>query len=559
MNSRFFSLGVGLVASALLVTGCRVPPSGGNPPGSKPASDSVIARQAEAHAHYAQAVLLEAGGRKPEAQEEYHLAAQLDPANEELVTQVARRWLLQSKPDRAIQILKLGADQPGATAIMDVLLGTAYAQAGETDLADAANRRAVQKSPLLLAGHQNLYASRLQEGKNEAAAAVLDTAAKARKPDAEYLIGLAELYLNFSTAVPSGKTNAVPKAQALLERALSAGVTNIHERIRLAEALNAVGESDQAAELYQGILMDFPQAPMLQETVRAKLTDIYLRDQDAKRALEQIEVILRNDPTNIRAHYLAAAILSDENQPQKAEQHLRKVVVLSPKFEQAYYDLAMSQLRTDNTNDIFQTLEVAQKKFGQNFISEFLLALANARVDRLDEAVERFTSAEIIGRASDTNRLTAMFYHQFGATLERKGDYTEAVKCLEKSLELDSNFAPSANHLGYMWAERGENLERARELIARALRVEPESDAYLDSMAWVLFKLGKPREALPFMLQAVRLAGQAGTPDATLFDHLGDVHAALGDDAAARQAWIEALKLKPDPEIQKKLDNAKGD
>jgi tetratricopeptide (TPR) repeat protein len=293
--------------------------------------------------------------------------------------------------------------------------------------------------------------------------------------------------------------------------------------------------------------------------VRAKLTDIYLRDQDAKRALEQIEVILRNDPTNIRAHYMAAAILSDENQPQKAEEHLRKVVVLSPKFEQAYYDLAMAQLRTDNTNDIFQTLAVAQKKFGQNFISEFLLALANARVDKLDEAVKRFTSAEIIGRASDTNRLTAMFYHQFGATLEQKGDYTEAVKYLEKSLELDPNFAPSANHLGYMWAERGENLERAKELIARALRVEPESDAYLDSMAWVLFKLGKPREALPFMLQAVELARQAGTPDATLFDHLGDIHAALGDYAAARKAWIEALKLKPDPEIQKKLDNAKGD
>jgi tetratricopeptide (TPR) repeat protein len=180
-------------------------------------------------------------------------------------------------------------------------------------------------------------------------------------------------------------------------------------------------------------------------------------------------------------------------------------------------------------------------------------------VDKLDEAVKRFTSAEIIGRASDTNRLTAMFYHQFGATLEQKGDYTEAVKYLEKSLELDPNFAPSANHLGYMWAERGENLERAKELIARALKVEPESDAYLDSMAWVLFKLGKPREALPFMLQAVKLAGQAGTPDATLFDHLGDIHAALGDYAAARKAWIEALKLKPDPEIQKKLDNAKGE
>jgi tetratricopeptide (TPR) repeat protein len=261
----------------------------------------------------------------------------------------------------------------------------------------------------------------------------------------------------------------------------------------------------------------------------------------------------------VRAQYLAAAILSEQNQPEKAEEHLRRVVVLSPKFEQAYYDLAMAQLRTDNTNDIFQTLEVAQKKFGQNFISEFLLALANSRVDKLEEAVKHFNSAEIIGRASDTNRLTAMFYHQFGATLEQKGDYSEAVKYLEKSLELDPDFAPSANHLGYMWAERGENLERAKELIARALKAEPESEAYLDSMAWVLFKLGQPREALPYMLRAVKIAEDAKAPDATLYDHLGDIQSALGNDAEARKAWAEALKLNSDPAIQQKLDQAKED
>ncbi len=558
MNSRFLQLGAGLVAGIFLLAGCHAPRPGGPAGVPKPESEATAARRAQAHAHYAHAVVLELDGRAKEAQEEFHAAARLDPGNEELVVSVARRWLLQNQPDRAIELLKLGASQPGATGMLDVLLGTAYAQSGKPELAAAANRRAIQKAPQLLAGHQNLYAGQLQAGKTAAAAKVLDQAARERNVAPDFLIGLAELYVNLATAVPSEKTNTHPKALALLARAESNGITNIHDRIRLADGFNVLGKADKAAELYQALLVDFPQAPMLQENIRAKLTDIYLRGRDRKRAAEQLEAIVRDDPTNVQAHYYLALLRTEANEPARAAEHLRKVVVLNPKFEQAYYDLAMAQLRTDKTNEIFTTLEVAQKKFGENFISEFLLALAYARVDNHAEAVKHFTSAEIVARASDTNRLTPLFYHQFGAALERKGDYSEAVKYLQKALEMDPNFAEAANHLGYMWAERGENLERARELIERAVKAEPKNEAYLDSLAWVLFKLGKPREALPFMLQAVALAEAQNAPDATLYDHLGDIQAALGNTREARAAWGKALALSPTPELQRKLDQ-KGD
>lgn len=553
MNSRFLLPGFVLVASLALVTGCRVSQSNRGTGAPAPEADSVIATRAEAHAHYAQAVLLEIGGHKGESLEEYHRAAQLDPGNEELVTQVARRWLLQKKPDRAIEILKLGAEQPGATAMMDVLLGTAYAQAGKPDLAVQANRRAIQKAPKLLAGHQNLFAGYLQNGETGAALKVLDKAADLRNPPTDYLIGLGELYASVATVVPSEKTNVFPQALAMFNRAAGLNPTNIQERVRLADGLNLVGESERAATMYQAILTDYPQAPMLQENLRAKLTDIYLRGQDRKRALEQLEVLLRDDPLNVQAHYYAALIFTESDEPAKAEEHLRKVVVLNPKFEQAYYDLAMAQLRTAKTNEIVTTLKAAQQKFGQNFISEFLFGLAEARTEKWEEAVRHFTAAEIIARASDGRRLTPVFYHQFGAALERKGDYSEAVKYLQKALELDPDFPDAANHLGYMWAERGENLERAHELIAVAVKAEPKNEAYLDSMAWVLFKLGKPRDALPFMQQAIEIAETAQTPDATLYDHLGDIQSALGNKDAARQAWATSLKLKPDPAIEQKL------
>ena len=118
------------------------------------------------------------------------------------------------------------------------------------------------------------------------------------------------------------------------------------------------------------------------------------------------------------------------------------------------------------------------------------------------------------------------------------------------------DFYEAANYLGYMWAERGENLERAKGLIEQAVKAEPKNNAYLDSMAWVLFKLGKPREALPYMLQAVEISEAEKEKDVTLYDHLGDIMMATGDKEKAREAWRNALSLGTNEDIRKKLEKS---
>ena len=543
-----------LVVLAWLSAGCRTVQSGNAPAARGAAANADLARQAEAHAHYAQGVLHELNKDGSAALEEYHLAAELDPGNEGLVVEVARRWLLSKKPDRALDVLKLGVAQPEATAMLDVLLGTAYFQLGKTNLAIEANQRAIKKAPQLLAGYQNLHLNHVQEGRNEDALKVLDAASKQRDVDVDFLVGLAELYVNLAASLPSTKTNAYAKALALLTRAESMVITNLQSRVRLADGFNVLGQPEKAAKLYQELLTDFPQAPMLQENLRAKLTDIYLRGKDRKRAVEQLEVIAQSDPMNLQAHYYLAMLAAEAGDSAKAEEHYRKVIVLNPKFEQAYYDLATAQLGNSRTNEVFRTLLDAQKRFGENFVSEFLLGVAFARVGKFAEAVKHYNTAEVIARATDAKRITPMFFFQFGSALERKGDYSESVKYFEKALELKPDFYEAANYLGYMWAERGENLERARALIELAVKAEPKNNAYLDSLAWVLFKLGKPKEALPYMLQAVQIAEDEKEKDVTLYDHLGDILMAMGDREKAREAWRKALALGPNEEIQRKLE-----
>ena len=129
------------------------------------------------------------------------------------------------------------------------------------------------------------------------------------------------------------------------------------------------------------------------------------------------------------------------------------------------------------------------------------------------------------------------------------------MKYFERALELKPEFPEAQNYLGYMWAERGEKLDRARELIEKALKAEPKSAAYLDSMGWVLFKLNQPKEALGYLLQAVSLNDG---PDATLYDHLGDIYSALGETDQANEAWRKSLGVESSELVRKKLNPVKA-
>jgi tetratricopeptide (TPR) repeat protein len=506
---------------------------------------------AEAHAHYAAGVIHEMEGDTEAALQEYYQAALNDPADTALVLEVARRFGQNKQPEKAVEVLSRAAAQPDASGAVFSRLGFLYAQLGKFDQAIAANRAAICKSPDSLVGYQNLFLNYLQTKQPPAALKVLDEAAQ--RPDAslEFLLGLAELYTSFSLKNPAQKAGVKVKALAVLNRAEKLKPSGTAQRVQLAESFNSLGEMAKAAQLYLDLLKKLPDRTSLRDQIHARLTEIYLRGQDHKRAVGQLEAILRDDPTNPQAHYFLGTIAYADKKPAEAVEHLSKTILLSKDFEQAYYDLALAQISLNKTSDALATLGRARERFTQNFVLELLSAMAFSAQKAYPEALQHYTAAEVIAKATDSKRLNEEFYFQVGATCERKGDYAEAERNFEKSLQLAPNFAEALNYLGYMWAERGTNLDKARGLIEKALKVEPKNAAYLDSLGWVLFKLSQPKEALPYVLKAAELSEK---PDATVCDHLGDIYAALHEMEKARESWHKSLSLEANEEVRKKLE-----
>ena len=170
---------------------------------------------------------------------------------------------------------------------------------------------------------------------------------------------------------------------------------------------------------------------------------------------------------------------------------------------------------------------------------------------------KRYADADVfirkrLNRSPDS--VSLMF--QLAAALERQKKFTEAEALFETILEKEPESAAALNYLGYMLADQDRRLDESLELIQRALAQDPYNGAYLDSLGWVYFKMGKLDLAEESLLKAIgslRLTG-------VVYDHLGDLYFRKGDREQAVEFWKKALDQDDDEleknEVAQKIERA---
>ncbi len=263
------------------------------------------------------------------------------------------------------------------------------------------------------------------------------------------------------------------------------------------------------------------------------------------------------DERNSRNLLALAEFQSKGGRTDAAIETIREAIKLEPNDDQPVRMLALMMASSDKMDDALDLLQGRLKINPNNPDLSLTLGYILTQGKRFDQAIAVYRG--MLERYANQDEVTNRVHSMLSIVFTEMNDFPKAEAELETIFAKDSNDPGVNNDLGYLYADQGKNLEKAEEMIRKAVAADPDNFSYLDSLGWVLFKRGKFQEARIPLEKAQTDPRQ----DATIPDHLGDVYFQLQELAKAKASWEKALKnanasRPPDKrlgEIKKKLQS----
>jgi tetratricopeptide (TPR) repeat protein len=365
------------------------------------------------------------------------------------------------------------------------------------------------------------------------------------------------------------------KARAAFKTLVDADPKDTRSLYYLAEALNDLEQFEEADKIYRRLLEKTPDDPDLLASFGLSQIGQKKYD-DAVRSFQTL-LALPDLPDNLQmlAKTQLAYIDLQKGNYAAAVDEARPLLIFRDKPNTQAIGVALDALKKQKRyGDAVALLQPLIDRFGSDPVInaryvEMLLRsgdkdrarvaaarqikLGGRNVIAVSEAyaqTDQYEPALTILRDAVKNKPEEIdLQFELGSVYERSGDKKAAEKMFLSILDKHPDHAATLNYLGYMWAESGINLDRAAEMLNRAVSQEPRNGAYVDSLGWVYFQQGKLDLAEKYLTDATRLLPR----DATVHEHLGDVFAKRGDVHRALDLYRAALTLEPEPKDEAKL------
>jgi tetratricopeptide (TPR) repeat protein len=401
----------------------------------------------------------------------------------------------------------------------------------------------------------------LNDGQTDAALEQYKIIADANPEDAQTYLRMADIYR---------KNGKFDQALESLNKAQSMVQDSIEVPYQIAAVQQAQGHFDDAAKTLKGLLDKTEKTDNSytqgEKTNRAvfleRLGSIYRDMGNTPQALDTFRHMLSlGDENAVRGYQQIIDTYREAKQWPQATAAAKEAVQKLPKDRGLKMVLA-SQL-ADSGDPETGLSQVKAMLQGKPEDREVYIALSQmySRLKRWPEAEEAIKKAEDLSSKPDDKEYTTFVK---GSIYERQKKYDAAEEAFKQVLASDPQNAMTLNYLGYMLADRGVRLDEALNFIKKAVELDPANGAYLDSLGWAYYKLGKYDLAEENLSKAV----QRTPNDPTVQEHLGDVYHKTGRLKMAAAHWERALAewnrtIAPEVEtenvakIQKKLESAK--
>jgi tetratricopeptide (TPR) repeat protein len=326
----------------------------------------------------------------------------------------------------------------------------------------------------------------------------------------------------------------------------------------------------QSSALAQLRLAAFLERHPKAREVRMSYARLLVADRKYSEARAEFQTLSKDFPDSVEVVF-AVGVLSLQLQDYAlAEANFKRLLTL-PYRDKDTARLYLGQI-AEERKDYPQALRWYEEVEGgeQYLQAQVRYALVLNKQGKLDAARAHLRQVEVSGDPErvrlllteaqmlrDANRLREAF-DLIGNALKSMPDQTELLydhamlaekldrvdlleSNLKKLISLQPDHAHAYNALGYSLAERNLRLPEAQGLIEKALQLSPNDPFIIDSMGWVLYRMGKSRQALEFLRKAY-----SARPDPEIAAHLGEVLWVAGEHGEAEKIWLEATEKTPD-------------
>jgi tetratricopeptide (TPR) repeat protein len=494
------------------------------------------------------------------AETEFKIAVKLQPDSEEAVTTLAYLYNELGDTARATQVL---SSVPGTerSAKLYSALGYTYEQQKQYKQAIDAYRHAIELDRDNLDAIRGLAQNLLNDGQSDAALEQYKVIADANPEDAQTYVRIAEIYR---------KQGKFDLALENLKKAESMVQDSVEVPYNIAAIYQAQGRYDEAVPIMRDLLKKSEKAEGKysngEKSNRAvfleRLGTIYRDQGNNQAAVETFRqvVALGGDDNVERGYQQIIDTWREAKDWQKALETAKEAVQKLPSL-QLKMVLAAQQADMGDADQALKDVHALLKGNADDREIYITLAQMNTRLRRFSEAEQALDKAEALSTKADDKEYV---WFLRGSDFERQKKYPEAEEQFKKVLASDPEHASALNYLGYMLADQNMKLEEALGYIKQAVGLDPANGAYLDSLGWAYYRLGKYELAEDNLVKA----SQKINTDPTVHDHLGDLYQKMGRLKLAATNWERALNewnrtvaADVDPSdvarVQKKLDSAK--
>jgi len=476
--------------------------------------------------------LQKAAQNSAESEKAFKKALDIDPDNEDALTGLSQVYADLGDNAKAAELLKHASDKrPSATTLQ--ALAEKYEQARDFALAAEALRKAIELNPpnaddLKRAMAQDLsFADRYQD-----ALAVYQELVSNDATDSQSWLRMSQIYLHLHD------TN---KAREASEKARAIEPNNIEIRYNDVSILEAEGKTGDAIQALKDVLnttekKSYNQGERATRRVLLERLGLLQREADqTEAAVDTFRQMIALDPeAGPRA---SAQIVETYSQAKQLTKALQEAEAAEKKWPM---DRSLRLVRASLQAEMGKTDVAAndvKKMLNGKDDREIYVALARIydKGRKWDDMAKALDQAEKLSQSNDDKE---NIWFMRGAMFERMKNADAAEREFRKVLSNSPDNAGALNYLSYMFADRNVKLPEALTLINKALEQEPNNGAYLDTLGWLYYKMGRLAEAEELLTRAL----QRVPHDPTMRDHLGEVLFQRSKYREAVTQWEASLK-----------------